>query len=119
MTLNMPVPLPMPVSAFRIAPLTRIRRHGQLTLIQSLRHDARLELAIIADEAGQGSTLMVRCREAWNNWEREAIISVLHGDYPNAEVILDRGVHALRQVLTLTRIDHLSEDDLVSLIAAV
>jgi hypothetical protein len=117
--MNLNVPTPMPASAFKIAPLTRVRRHGQLTLIQSLRHDARLELAIIAEEAGQGSTLTARCREAWNNWEREAIISVLHGDYANAEVILDRGVHALRQVLTLTRVDQLSEEDLGSLIAAV
>jgi hypothetical protein len=110
----MPKPMPATAVTLRSAP----RPHGRLHRFQSLRMDARLELAIIAEEAGQGSTLLGRCRDAWNGWEREAIISVLHRDYSNAEVILDRGVHALRQVLTLTRVDLLSEDELISLIAA-
>jgi hypothetical protein len=87
-------------------------------LIQTLRQHARIELATIADEVGLESTLLGRCREAWNAWERHAIISILHDDYANAEVILERGVHALRQVLPMVRTDRLSEEEVARLIAA-
>jgi hypothetical protein len=112
------MPSTLPTQATAVTLLSAPRPTGKLSHFQSLRLEARLELAIIAEEAGEGSTLLDRCRDAWNGWEREAIISVLNGDYANAEVILDRGVHALRQVLTLVRVDRLSEDDLISLIAA-
>jgi hypothetical protein len=94
------------------------RGSGRLALIKALRLEARLELEVIARQAGQHSTLLVRCREAWNTWERQAIISVLHEDVANAEVILDRGLHALRQVLVLVRTDRLSEEEVASLIVA-
>jgi hypothetical protein len=87
-------------------------------LIQTLRQEARLELDSIADELGLDSTLLGRCRDAWNAWERHAIISILHDDYPNAEAILERGVHALRQVLPMVRADGLSEEEVAQLITA-
>lgn len=92
--------------------------HGRWTLIQSLRQEAEQELANIAAEVGGNSRLLLCCREAWGNWEREALISILHHDYANAEVMLDRGVHALRHALQLVHKDRLSEEELVSLIAA-
>lgn len=91
---------------------------GRWTLIQSLRQEAEQQLANIAAEVGQDSRLHLRCREVWGNWEREALISILHHDYANAEVMLDRGVHALRHALQLVHQDRLSEEELVSLIAA-
>jgi hypothetical protein len=87
-------------------------------LIQTLRQEARIEMETIADELGRDSTMLGHCREAWNTWERHAIISILHDDYANAEVILERGVHALRLVLPLVRSDRLSEEEVARLIAA-
>ncbi len=92
--------------------------HGRWTLVQSLRQAADQQLANIAAEVGEDSRLLLRCREVWGNWEREALISILHQDFANAEVMLDRGVHALRHALQLVHQDQLSEEELVSLIAA-
>jgi hypothetical protein len=94
------------------------RGHGRMLPIQALRQEARIELETIASEVGLDSTLMGRCRDAWNAWERQAIISILHDDYANAEVILDRAVHALRQVLPMVGTDRLSEEEVAQLIAA-
>jgi hypothetical protein len=94
------------------------RGHGQLVIVQSLRQQARIELETIAGQVGFDSSLLGRCREAWNGWERQAIISILHDDYANAEVILDRGVHALRQVLPMVGADRLSEEEVAQLIVA-
>jgi hypothetical protein len=91
--------------------------HGRWTQIQALRQAADLQLAVIASRAGPDSRLVRRCRELWGDWEREALVSVLHQDHANAEVILDRGVHALRYALALVHEDKLSEDELLSLIA--
>ena len=91
---------------------------GRWTLIQSLRQAADRQLADIAAEVGEDSRLLLRCREVWGNWEREALVSILHDDYANAEVMLDRGVHALRHTLQLVHQDRLSEEELMSLIAA-
>jgi len=86
--------------------------------IQALRQEADRHLALIATDTGEGSRLHRLCREVWSGWEREALISVLHHDHANAEVMLDRGVHALRHALDLLHKDRLSEDELASLIAA-
>jgi hypothetical protein len=92
--------------------------HGRWTLIQSLRQAAVHQLAEIASQVGADSRLLMRCREVWSDWEREALISILHHDYTNAEVMLDRGVHSLRHALQLVHKDRLSEEELLSLIAA-
>jgi hypothetical protein len=94
------------------------RGHERMVMVQSLRHQARIELETIAGQSGFDSTLLGRCREAWNAWERQAIISILYDDYANAEVILDRGVHALRQVLPMVGTDRLSAEEVAQLIAA-
>jgi hypothetical protein len=86
--------------------------------LQALRQEADRHLALIAADTGEDSRLHHLCREVWSGWEREALISVLHHDHANAEVMLDRGVHALRHALDLVHKDRLSEDELVSLIAA-
>lgn len=86
--------------------------------IQALRQEADRQLALIAADTGEGSRLHGLCREVWSSWEREALISVLHHDHANAEVMLDRGVHALRHALDLVHKDRLSEDELASLMAA-
>lgn len=99
------------------APSTLSIADGRWTQIQALRQAADQQLAVIASRAGQDSRLMRRCRELWGDWEREALVSVLHQDHANAEVILDRGVHALRYALALVHEDGLSEDELLSLIA--
>jgi len=90
---------------------------GRWTQIQALRQAADRQLAVIATRAGPNSRLARRCRDLWGDWEREALVSVLHQDHANAEVILDRGVHALRHALALVHEDRLSEDELLSLIA--
>lgn len=86
--------------------------------IQALRQSAYRQLGDIAAAVGRDSRLARRCREAWAGWEREAVVSILHGDFANAEVVLDRGVHALSHALELVRTDRLSEDEVVSLITA-
>jgi hypothetical protein len=86
--------------------------------IQALRQEADRQLALIAADTGEHSRLHRLCREVWGGWEREALISILHHDHANAVVMLDRGVHALRHALDLVHKDRLSEDELVSLIAA-
>jgi len=86
--------------------------------IQSLRQAADHHLAIIETRAGRDSRVLRRCREVWGGWEREALISILHRDYANAEVLLDRGVHSLRHALELVQKDRLTEDEMLSLIAA-
>jgi len=86
--------------------------------IERLRQSADAQLAVIAAAVGEDSRLHRRCREVWGSWEREALVSILNRDFANAEVMLDRGVHALRHALELVRENRLSEDDLESLIAA-
>jgi hypothetical protein len=85
--------------------------------IDRLRQSADAQLAVIAAAVGVDSRLHRHCREVWGSWEREALVSILNRDFANAEVILDRGVHALVHALELVRENRLSEDDLVSLIA--
>jgi hypothetical protein len=87
-------------------------------MIQSLRQSADLHLAVIASRSGPDSRVLRRCREVWGDWEREALISILHRDYANAEVLLDRGVHSLRHALDVVQKDRLSEEEMLSLIAA-
>jgi hypothetical protein len=103
-----------PAPAFRVSDQAASRWSG----IQALRQSADLHLAVIATDAGTDSRLHRHCREVWGTWEREALVSILHRDYANAEVMLDRGVHALRHALDLLRKDRLSEEDVASLIAA-
>jgi hypothetical protein len=103
-----------PASAFRFSDQVVTRWSG----IQALRRSADLHLAVIATDAGTDSRLHHHCREVWATWEREALVSILHRDYANAEVMLDRGVHTLRHALDLLRTDRLSEEDVASLIAA-
>ena len=107
--------MPPSIDLSRPSPRTADSRWG---LIQSLRQAADHHLAIIETRAGRDSRVLRRCREVWGGWEREALISVLHDDYANAEVMLDRGVHALRHTLQLVHQDRLSEEELLSLIAA-
>lgn len=88
------------------------------TLIQELRQAADQHLASIAADAGADSLLLRHCQAVWGHWEREALISILHHDYTNAEVMLDRGVHVLGHALALVHEDRLSEEEMVKLIAA-
>jgi uncharacterized protein (DUF1697 family) len=99
------------------APSTLAAAHGRWTRIQVLRQAADRQLAVIAARAGPDSRLARRCRDLWGDWEREALVSVLHQDLGNAEVILERGVHALSHALDLVHQDRLSEDELLSLLA--
>jgi hypothetical protein len=108
----MPKPKPLP----KLSPSPPAQ--GRWTVVQSLRQQAERELAVIAGETGPGSSLLDRCQDAWESWERQAVISILHHDVANAEVILDRGVHVLRQALDLVRKDRLSEDDAATLVTA-
>jgi hypothetical protein len=100
--------------AFRYSPHVESR----WATIQALRASADRHLAVIATDAGPESRLAGHCRAVWSSWEREALISILHRDYANAEVMLDRGVHALRHALDVVRKDRLTEDEMVSLITA-
>jgi hypothetical protein len=99
------------------APTTLTAAHGRWTRIQVLRRAADQQLAVIASRAGQNSRLARRCRDLWGDWEREALISVLHQDHRNAEVILDRGVEALYHAQDLVQQGVLSEDEVLSLLA--
>jgi hypothetical protein len=100
------------------APRPASKAESRWPAIQALRQEADRHLALIAADTGEDSRLHRLCREVWGSWEREALISVLHHDHANAEVMLDRGVHALRHALDLVHKDRLSEDELASLIAA-
>jgi len=110
----------MPPSIDRSTPATgaTLPTGGHWAVIQSLRQSADRHLAVIAARAGRDSRVLRCCREVWGDWEREALISILHRDYANAEVLLDRGVHSLRHALEVVEKDRLTEDEMVSLIAA-
>ena len=92
------------------------RVNPRWTLIQALRQSADRHLAVIA-AAAPDSRLLRHCRCVWAEWEREAVISILHDDHANAEVMLDRGVHVLAHTLEVLRKDRLSEEDVLNLIA--
>jgi len=102
----------------RPSPAAPLPPGSRWAAIQALRQAADRHLAVIAARSGRESRLLHRCREVWGNWEREALISILHRDYANAEVLLDRGVHALRHALEVVQKDRLTEDEMLSLIAA-
>ena len=69
-------PRPPPVDA-SFPPSSHTPVQGRWTLIQSLRQAAERQLVDIAAEVGEDSRLLLRCREVWGNWEREALISVV------------------------------------------
>jgi hypothetical protein len=99
------------------APARLTPAQGHWTRIQVLRQAADRQLAVIATRAGPDSRLARRCRDLWGDWEREALISVLHQDHRKAEVILDRGVEALYHAQDLVQQGVLSEDEVLSLLA--
>jgi hypothetical protein len=114
--MNSSVELARPAS--RPAPLTLGTAQARWTRIQALRHSAERHLAVMAVQTGTASRLLQACHEVWSGWEREALISILHRDYDNAELALDRGVHSLRHALDMVQKARLSEDVILSLLAA-
>jgi hypothetical protein len=101
----------------RTAPATLADAHERWARIQVLRQAADQKLAVIASRSGPDSRLARRCRDLWGDWEREALVSVLHQDHSRAEVLLDRGVEALYHAHDLVQQGALSEDELLSLLA--
>lgn len=110
--------MPLSIDSSPSAPPGPLPAENRWALIQSLRRAADYHLEVIATRIGKESRLHRRCREVWCGWEGEALNSILHGDFANAEVLLDRGVHALSHALDLAAKDRLTEDDLLALIAA-
>jgi len=83
-----------------------------------LRRTARRELEVIAEVTGRDSELLLRCREAWRRREADASASLLCGDAANAVAVLDRGVHALRHALEVSRQERIPVDELFALMVA-
>jgi hypothetical protein len=110
--------MPPPLDQDRSNHLTLGQAGARWALIQALRQSAARHLAVIATRTGHASRLHHRCREVWGDWEREALVSILHRDYANAEVLLDRGVHSLRHALEVVQKERLTEEEMVKLIAA-
>ena len=98
-------------------PLTAIRP-PQWGKVRELRLEGDKQLAVIAAEVGANSIILRHCREAWGRWKREAVVSLIHRDVDNAEVMLDRGLHVLRCALELVRADRLSPDEMAKLIVS-
>lgn len=90
----------------------------QRETLAALRRSARRELALVAEVSGRGSPLHLRCLEAWRLREADASASILHGDVANAEVILDRGVHALGHALQASGRERIPVDELFALMVA-
>jgi hypothetical protein len=111
-----------PVDASRPAntpiPLTLGTAQTRWSRIQSLREAGGRLVTILEMQSSPGSRLPPACREAWSGWEHEALTAITHRDYERAELALDRGVHALRHALDLVRQARLSEDVILSLLAA-
>lgn len=85
--------------------------------IEALRRSAARELRLIKAVVGPADPLYLGCLEVWRLREGAAATSIEFGDLANAEVILDRGLHALRHALTASRRERIPAAELIALMA--
>jgi len=90
----------------------------QLLEIARLRADGARHLEAIAQEGGADSVLYRCCREVWFERESGADQSVVAGDWRNAIVLLQLGLHVLIHGPDVLRRDGLRLADAVSLLRA-
>ncbi len=94
------------------------RPFSKLGELESTRERASRRLSQIAEESGQDSSLYRRCRELWHRREEDAFASIFHGDFDNARVILERGLHALTHGPDVLKKDGLALEDALRLMEA-
>jgi hypothetical protein len=83
------------------------------------RDQAAILLARIAREHGASSALYVHCRDLWLRRERDARLSIHHGDLSNATAILERTLHVLRYGPEALVRDHLPVEQVIELMNGV
>jgi len=67
----------------------------QVRELERIRADAAKELKIIAAESGKGSPFYRHCEELWRTRTEAALVSAFHGDFENANTILQRALDSL------------------------
>jgi hypothetical protein len=96
-----------------------MRRTGnQLEILDEIRADASRALEAIARSHGRDSVFHSRCRMIWTRREKEALASLVHGDFENAAVILENGLEALARGPEALRRAELSVNDVLQLMEA-
>ncbi len=70
-------------------------RPAQVKELHRLQAEATQRLSEIAAEAGKGSPFYRHCEELWRTRMEAALVSAFHGDFRNANVILQRAVDSL------------------------
>jgi hypothetical protein len=85
------------------------------TTIERLRACAEARLDAIADEFGAESTLVRQCQRVWLLAEGQAVLSLLHDDPLNAEVVLSHAVQVLEHAPAVARRAELAPQDLAAL----
>jgi len=87
--------------------------------IERLRATAEARLQLIAEEFGEQSPLLRQCERVWLLAEGQAVLSVLHDDHLNAEVVLSHAVQVLEHAPAVARRAELSPQELLSLMRNV
>jgi hypothetical protein len=83
--------------------------------IERLRSTAEARLELIAEEFGPESPLLRQCQRVWLMAEGQAVLSVLHEDHINAEVILSHAVQVLEHAPAVARRAELTGPELAAL----
>ena len=83
--------------------------------IERLRAVAEARLQLIAEEFGPESPILRQCERLWLLAEGQAVLSVLHEDHVNAEVILSHAVQVLEHAPAVARRAELSGPELAAL----
>lgn len=83
--------------------------------IERLRATAEARLRLISEEFGPESTLLRQCERVWLMAEGQAVLSVLHDDHLNAQVILSHAVQVLEHAPAVARRAELTGPELAAL----
>ena len=104
-------------------PLVRVATHSRArggtddmtNSIERLQADAEARLRSIADEFGAHSTLAGQCQRVWLAAEGQAVLSLLHDDPLNAEVVLSHALQVLEHAPAVARRAELAPHELTAL----
>jgi hypothetical protein len=80
---------------------------------------AAATLAVLAQEHGATSRLVIHCEEMWRRLEDTALAAVKRGDLDGALSLLRRGVEVLADAREAARRQELPIEDLATLMQAI
>ncbi len=91
---------------------------SQLRALDEIRERAARRLEGIAEKHGRASDLYRKCQSLWDKREEDAFASLVHGDFENAAVVLERGLNALVYGPEALKKGQLALNDVVQLMGA-